>query len=276
MDFSQLSIDALFSALIASIIFVIGWVIQIWVENFKENKRLIQRAKYLLQYLVYLHKPLTSQSKAYLKLSKSILDFKVNSFSLEKNTKVNFHFFSPNLVEDLHLFLEKRIENSFETVKNLSSSINSIQVQQYNAEHNYTNLVSSLDKNELYWNNSINSVLRIHDSLLEDMRSKKENPDEFIVGMAKIVHDWAQQKNDADTMHVFENLVKPLRNFCLDNNEDQRAIKLLPKLHEAVYSFENITEIRNRYHKLFKKDAAQLKTNTKTLSEVVDTINSCL
>jgi len=262
--FANASDDTKVAVFVSVTIFTIGWLITILRENRKETKRLKQRVKFLKGSLETRINAIEKQSKAFEELATELNDLKKRNFNLNIVSSLNFTFYSPNLIEDVHKFLEKHENLSFEVINKLSGSINSIEVQIEHIKSNYNNFVRNAEKHELQWNNATNQIFRFNDDLIEEFY-KTDEEDSFFDGFNSIIADWVEERDDLDTVHMFEALVTPLRNFCLDNLPDNRARKILPYLHEAAHSYENMKENRGRYSDIYSKDSDQIDTYKETL-----------
>ena len=267
--FSDLNPDTVFSVLVSIGIFSLGWLLTVLYEKRKETKRLKERVRFLRGSLESRIKAIEKQSKAFSDLATELKDLKKRNFNLNIVTSLSFKFFSTNLLEDVHKFLERHEERSFFITKELSGAINSIEVQIEHIKSNYNNFVRNAEKHELQWNQATNQVFRFNDQLIKEFYNSDEK-DDFFNDFNTIIAEWVKERDDLDTEHMFSKLVKPLREFCLNNLPDHRARKILPYLHEATFAYENMKENRDRYSEIYSRDSEQIDTYKATLEAVCE------
>ncbi len=271
----KLSVDAIFSALLASLIFVLGWIIQIIVEKRKEKKRLKQRTSFLRESISSNIPLLEKQSDKFENLSRELDDLSKRNFSLEIVTDLSFAFYSPNIIEDFHSFIEKNENESYKVIKELSGSINGVIKQQEHLKSNYSDFRDHSSYNEKEWNDYVNQIFRLNDELISEYYEEGEE-DDFFKKFNDIIYEWLQERDDANTTHIFNSLINPLRDHCQENLPDARARKILPYLHGATHAYENIVDNRKLYQKVFNRDSKQLIKYKSRLESVVETIDENL
>ena len=271
-SWDKVSIDALFSAGMAILVFVLGWLISLLYEKKKESKRLTQRIRFLRGSLQSLLPIIDGQSANYKQLSEDLKENKSGIYSLEFKTNLNFTFFSSQLVEDSHRFLEQYESKSFEVIKVLSGAINGIETQREHAKHNHLSFSKSINRNGEHWVNAIGEVFRFNDrtrTIVEDSGEHEEFFNEF----NEIISSWLVVRDDSNIEGTYDRLIAPLREYCLSILPNQQARNVLPYLHQSKYAYENIRSTHQIYSERFEGHGKQLdvfKTSIESVIAIID------
>lgn len=247
----------MFSAGIAIFVFVLGWIISFLYEKRKESKRLKQRIQFLKGSLKSTLDAMRKQASYYKNLSEDLQDLEKRHFSLKKSTNLSLAFYSPQLIEDTHRFLEQYEPRSFDVMKTLSGAINGIEIQLDNAKVNHLSFNKYANKNEEEWVNATDKIFRFND----DLRTRIDNTGEdesFFSGFNSIIATWYHDNNDLDTEKTLNHLILPLKDYCLEALPHQDARVVLPHIRRAEYSFENIVNNRKIYSGVFENHEAKL------------------
>ncbi|WP_409028948.1 hypothetical protein [Gracilimonas sediminicola] len=264
----KVSTDALFSAGIAIFVFTAGWIISFLYDKRKESKRLKQRIRFLKGSLESMLHAMSKQASYYKKMSDDLKDLKKRHFSLKTNSNLSLAFYSPQLIEDSHRFLEQYEPRSFDVMKTLSGAINGIEVQLENAKANHLNFSKNANKNEEEWVNATDEIFRFSD----DLKTRIENTggdEAFLMGFNEIISKWYLEKDDLDTEKTYENLIKPLKEYCIEALPHQDARVVLPHIRRANYSYENIVSNRKLYSKVFSNHAKRLNRFIERIEKVL-------
>ncbi len=253
----KVSIDALFSAGIAIFVFTAGWIVSFLYEKRKESKRLRQRLRFLKGSLESTISAMRKQASNYKKLSIGLKDMKKRIFSLKTNSNLSLAFYSPQLIEDTHRFLEQYEPRSFDVVKILSGAVNGIENQLEISKVNHLSFSEKANKNEEEWVNATNEIFRFNGRLKTRIENSDEDPT-FFIEFNDIILPWLETRDDIDIENTYVNLIEPLRDYCNDALPHQDARIVLPYLHQAKYSYENIVSNRELYSNLFEKHEEKL------------------
>ena len=274
--FSDLNPDTVFSVLVSIGIFSLGWLITVYYEYRKEQKRLKQRAKYLVGSLEETLQSIESQAEKFEELSEELKDIRKRNYVFNKVTDMSFAFYSQNVIEDIHKVLEKHEPKSFEIIKKLSGAVNGINSQMEHAIINHNNFSTNAYRNELSWVDATDKIFRFYDELLGKVEVDEEKNDAFFKGFDTILLKWVENRDDADTTKTYNELITPLKELSLTSLPHKEARKVLPYLHQAAYTYENLIGNREKYSSIFAKDAEQIRDNKKKLKLAISILEDNL
>ena len=273
--FSGLDPNTVFSVLVSVGIFSLGWFLTVVYESVKERNRLKERARFLRGSIETILGSIERQQQEYSELSQEMLDLKKRFFHLTIATYLNFKFYSPNLIQDVHRFLQKHQSGSFQIIKSLNGTINGLEVQVDHSKENISKFSGNAKELEREWVSSLDLVFRYYDKLAEAIRGGLE-VDEFRQGFSEILQKWAEDRDDQDTKYTFDKLVAPLLKLCEIHVPHIDAWAILPAVSQARYTYDNIVTNRKRYSELFSHDAEQIDKYKGTLSIILDLIDENL
>lgn len=262
----------LFSIDNALVIFILGWIATIVSERIKESKRLRQRIRFLKGSLESTIHAMRKQGSFYKKLSDELKDMEEREFRLKINSNLSLSFYSTQLIEDTHRYLEQYEPRSFDVMKTLSGAINGIEVQLENAKTNHLKLENKANKNEEEWVNTTSEIFRFNDRL----RTRIENTGEdeaFFSGFNNIIAEWLKDRNDGDIEYTYESLIVPLKEYCNEVLPHQDARVVLPYLNQAQNSYENIVRLRKLYVDIFANHAKQMTNYISKIENVLEIID---
>lgn len=272
----NISDDTIFSVLVSIGIFSLGWFITWYAEKRKERKRLKERANFLTGSINERLKAVESQAEKFEELSEDLKDISKRNYVFNKVTGLSLAFYAQNIVEDIHKVLERHESKSFKIVKELSGAINGINSQLEHAKINFNNFSTNAYRNETSWADATDKIFRFYDELLGKVEEEEDKNDDFFKEFDRILLEWVQIRDDRNTTKTYENLIAPLRKLSFDSLPHKEARKVLPYLHQAVYAYENLIDNRDRYAKIFAKDAKQIRDYGSKLSLVTDIIDENL
>ncbi|MCW9705230.1 hypothetical protein [Fodinibius salsisoli] len=274
--FSDLSSDTVFSVLVSIGIFSLGWFLTVFYEYRKEQKRLKQRGNYLIGALDETLKSIEKQAEEFEELSKQLKDISKRNYVFNKVTEMSFAFYSQNIIEDVHKILEKHEPKSFEIIKKLSGAVNGINSQMEHAIINHNNFSTNAYRNELSWVESTDKIFRFYDELLGKVEEDESKKDDFFTAFDAILLKWVNNRDDADTTKTYKELILPLKELSLKSIPHKEARKVLPYLHQATYTYENLIANREKYSDIFGNDAIQIRDNKKKIELTISIINDNL
>jgi hypothetical protein len=260
--------------LLAILILVAGWIFTLLYDYCAEKKRLKERVKYFAKSLKVILPDIISQSDNYKKVANDISDINKFRYKLGEVTGLNFHFFYPNIIEDLHSFLSsKEIRDPHLVIKKITNASNGIKVQFDNFKYNYLQFKELQEANYERWNQGVNNILIRHDKLFkEDMKNKKLT--EFVKNIRETIGTF--HKLDAGNVEEIQNeFVIPIFNIC-EKSEDIRCLEIKREAQSTIYAYENLVAGIEHYSKLFLNDSKQTKKHYDNLESKLNQIQKLL
>ena len=260
-------------ALLAIAILVAGWFFTLLYDNYKDRKRLKERCNYFIKSIENVFPAILKQSEKYEEVSKDISDINNTRYKLRIATGLNFHFFQPNIVEDLHSFLSKKQKEAHIIIKDVTSAVNGINLQLENFKYNFKQYRELQTLNYENWYDEVSAMLEEYDKLFEEDESKGKLT-ESITNIRGIISSFLE-KNDESVELKTNELVIHIKTLC-NNIEDIRLINIKRHAQGVINFFENMKDNISHYTELFRKDAVQAKEFHEKLNTRVNEIKSLL
>lgn len=259
--------------LLAIVILITGWIFTLVYDYYTEKSRLKERSEYFVKSVESILAEILTQADKYEEVTEDISDINNTRYKLKTVTGLNFHFYQPNIVEDIHSYLSKSKDNAHTIIKDITSSINGIKVQLQNFKHNFTQFRELQSENYKNWHSEVSSLLNEYDKLFEEDVENGEITKE-VGNIRELIGKYLEQNNES-VEFTTKNLIIPIKNYC-DEAGNIRLINIKRFAHGAINFFENMESNIEHYTELFEKDAEQAREHHGKLSTSVETINSVL
>jgi len=276
MTLFGISIDAIMSAIIALVVIGLSYLASKGLENFKERKRLKQIEAYFWTLIDNISEPIQTQIKLYSKTAEELDEKDHKDFVYFETPDLNLHIFATISPKDLHtIFLSKKKLKLGERTKHFTKIINTIEFiksQKISMKQNFVEFFSDFRKYEDSWQKNGEAVFRYFDNFLHYNKSNNILPsqDAFMKKMDSIISSWSKLEKSKNFYVAYDNLIKPLRNLCIEFPIDPCSNMILPFLVEADYAFNNIDNVKAIYKKLFSYEAKNLEKRYGHLKESVE------
>jgi len=267
--FWGISSDTIFTTLITILIFFLGFSIRRIFERKKELNRLKDVKIFFLLYIKSLIDPINEYIASLSELTKKVEDINNQEISFSDNAKLAI---DENIVNQLDLFKafvfneKSRKKENIQNLKTILNSLLIIKQHKINLKENFFRFFDDLRRYEKKLKESTNAVLRCFDEYLSEALRAKINLDQdlFLKGFKELIAKWHKIENYNFIEITKINMIDPLKEFCRQNIQDPRALRLIPLLINFRDAYLNIVVVRKIYIDYFaevKNDLIIKKNN---------------
>ncbi len=234
-------------------ILVAGWSFTVWFYFWEEGKRIKSRTKYFSKSLEEVLPNIISQSKSYNKVVDDISHINKFRYSLGVVTGLNFHFFNPQIIEDLHSFLsKKKVSDPHIIIKEITDAVNGIEVHFQNFKYNYREFKELQETNYERWNQGINNILSEYDKLFEEDVKKNESTN-LVIEIRQTISK-LQEIEGFNVEKIHSDFAIPLLKICQKSN-CIRSLSIKREVHTVIFNFENLVDNITHFSSIFKRDS---------------------
>ncbi len=273
-SFYGISYDTIFTTSITIFIFILGYLINRWVEHRKEIKSLEDLKELIKVQINTILEKIDKQNEAFIQLSEAILSKKYQDYIY---AEANYQTESVTNLSNVDLFKSFLIGSKINRVDKIKSynvftkSIAILSVQNQITRTQFMDFIKSHRSYIDSWNASVNALMRYHDFCISFAKRNNIPPsnDPFLKEFSNIVGAWSKNEKRTEIKYVTEQLLKPLRAHCLQNPSDERTITILPLILEAEQAFRNREHILDITGKYFTDQVEQLKKIKTDLESVL-------
>lgn len=192
-----------------------------------------------------------------MRISQILTNFDTN---LGVVTGLNFHFFNPNIIEDLHSFLsKKKVEDPHIIIKEITDAANGIEVQFQNFKYNYREFKELQEANYERWNQGINNILSEYDELFKEDVQNDELTD--LVKNIRQAIGKLQEMEDSNVEKIHHEFAIPLFKICQESNSI-RSLTIKREAQNVIFNYENLVDNIKHFSSIFNKIVKILKNTT--------------
>lgn len=251
--------DTVVTIFVTISVFTAGIIINSIINNLRIFK---ERRRYRKYFHTLVNNIVKYSSKQHFELEKSIKLFTINnqeSYFVVQLTENSFQLFEKISFEKIYdsFFAGLTWKNTLR-MKALNSILNQTALAKKVNENMRTD-IDSLDKKfrnyEESWNESINSIRKIYDTLRQQNYSRtiKKELLPFYADLDKIVKEWSHQPDRAHRVMVKRFIVDKLNSNFFENHKTlEIAISIQNHNIDATMSFLNMENILEIYANLFR------------------------
>jgi|WetSurMetagenome_2_1015567.scaffolds.fasta_scaffold151754_2 hypothetical protein len=254
LSFFGIPIYIIVSAIIPVFVFILGYLINRWNENNKENKRLRILENYIFLQIEELIKDITKYNHSFSEfLSKVKVEkqdnYIVNAFNqlhvenilrLDKNDIYKIFIFGRKVEDNKKLTYFSVLDNYFHSIK--------VNIEAFKEDFDY--FIICLKNYSSQWNEKID-IIRAHFEKHATTLQIPRNKDPFIIEFDELMAHW-QEIGNFDLFFVAQNLLEKFSILCNNYKKDERVIILSNAIVGCRKSYANVISLKQLYIGLFE------------------------
>ena len=264
-----ISVDTIFTTFITIFIFIIGYVINKYVENKKEKNRLNK----LRDYYIYLVKQYLKPIENFIKSLDELIE------SISSTQYINIHFTGGKDLyfdkilnishQDLYIIFVQNIskpeEEKYMHFNNFVNSFEYLKVVTKNTKEEFYKYHDNLNRFIKHWDENINQLGRYFESMMQQIKANNIDPitDNFFHQMDILRSRWVKLENFRNINIAMNNYLNPLNELCDQYPSDSRVLIITPLVANCSSAHKNILNIKQFYSDVFKEtnnDLVQIKS----------------
>lgn len=275
-----ISIDALLSAFIAIIVFILGFLFNKKYEDSKDKKRLKGIEMFFWTIIDSMVEPIKFQLKQYQEIANKINDKFVKDFTYFENPELNFQTYKNINPVDLHkIFFSKKKLALSDKAKHFTVIVKTLEFidsQKNSLKQNINQFFIDFRTYESDWKMNIEEFFNRYETFVGFNRRQNipASQDDFLKQVDRTVNNCSKVEKYPNAFIIYENLVKPILELCKQFPKDIRANEINPYLIEAEYAFSNLTNLRKIYHNLFLQEATNLEKEYKAFTISINVLKN--
>jgi hypothetical protein len=271
------SFDTIFTVLTTIAIFILGVVVERWIEANKEKMRLKDLEEYFTKLIELCEKSVTKQADAFKEFADKLIEKKdqhlhltdVSAFSMEPLKEID--------KKDLFaIFIKTKkgeIGAKTELFRKLLGNIEHIDNVKKSYKDEFRTFIVKFDKYQFDYNENLKITSEAYDNMrtFNESRGIKPADDPFLAKLDEIRVVWVGLEKDGIDFRsryvTREKYIEPIRTLCRESIGDPRAVYILKHIVDCTYAFDNIEELKKFYSDHFTIDSNSLRKSLKEIKE---------
>jgi hypothetical protein len=253
LSFLGIPIYIIVSAFIPVFVFILGYLINRWNENRKENRRLRILEEYIFLQIDNLIEDLKKYNSSFLNFLNKVKEEKQqdyivdklnqlhveNILKINKNDTYKIFIYGRKIEDNKKLLYFSSLDNYFHSIKTTTELFNRY----------FDNFMIKLSDNTVQWSENID-IIRAHFEKCVIQLHKNRSEDPFIVEFDELMSEWQKEQN-FDLFYVAQNLLEKFSILCNKYNKDERVIILSNAIVGCRKSYANVISLKQFYIGLF-------------------------
>ncbi|MEE8186724.1 MAG: hypothetical protein V3T99_03565 [Nitrososphaerales archaeon] len=259
-------------SLLIAIAAIILPILRSWV---RENNRLKSLEEYIYYILEDLSDPISKKLKNLRELSETIRDIENRNFGYAESSLLLTRTFNEISKQDLYeIFLagkKLKQEDQRKYLKDVVDAVDFFDRENDIDKRNFFQFMSDLRKYEKQFSENANAIVGLFDSYVAQNQrlGKKPSEDEFLKGFDRILFEWKKDEKFNTMTKTKEEMLNPLKDLCVKNRSDERAVELLPHIKKSNYAFADLKNLRGLYQKTFSEAHSELAKRKNSLDSAL-------
>lgn len=265
----NVSHDVVFTVATTLIIFILGLLLQKYIENKKEKKRILAIEASIISHIRMLKIFVTKQSEIFKSYSKSLSRKMIDNYDLGIETEIHTKHIGQIKSEDLFkiFVLSKKNKDKVELFAKLMNNIECIKENKAFVKNDFIEMRKSLKKFEQEWYENTTKISKFFDK--EFSRADKSGYEDFMLKFWEYYTPWMHSGLSRDLQYNIDNFLKPVNELCKEHGSDSRALELMTVLRDTYNAIKNYMDLCELRSKSFDEHAGLLVKKYEDIRSIV-------